>query len=188
MVILIIVLFLIPFFILFNEAKSLDKNFSLKSIFSIKSFRKEMSLIKDIIGGEWILSPDRVFYNSLAVNGKYRGRELRCEYQLPSLSGPAYLRLWFKTCIDLSEKPFSEMRGLVETGFFLTKEKYLLIAEIIPLNKFFDPENIKYLLDNLLVVAESVENKDIDKAMSVWKNIPEKCFFREYSESVLQAF
>lgn len=180
MVILIVILFCIPIIIGWREAKKLDKNISFKSIFSYRSFRKEISIVKDIINGEWTLSPDRILYQRLGVSGKYKGRDVQSEYE-PRYSRQSTDVICFKvkTSIDWREIIFSERHPLFETGYFIGDEKGDLIAYMIPLTNFFDPENIKYLLDTLLIVAESIENKDIDKAVQLWKNMPERCCFRK---------
>ncbi len=164
----------------FIAAKSLDKNISLKSVFSIKNCRNEISVIKDVINGEWTLSPDRILYRKLGVKGKYKGREVNCEYQLPYRQISARVLFWVeRPHIDIREIPSSQQKLLVETGYFTTDEKARLIVNMFPLSNFFNTENIKYLLENLLSVFESIENKNIDNALDVWKNLPERCFFRK---------
>lgn len=180
MVILIVILFCIPIVIGCMEAKKLDKNISFKSIFSYRSFRKEISIVKDIIDGEWrTLSSDRIFYQRLGVSGKYKGREIQSEYELRRRHYPEVICFKVKTSIDLRNMLFSEQNEFAETGYFMADELGYLIAYMIPLNNFFDSENIKYLLDNLLAVVEAIENKNIDNAVGIWKNIPERCFFRK---------
>lgn len=184
MVILIVILFCIPIVIMCMEAKKIDKNLSFKSIFSYKSFRKEFTIVKDIIGGEWTLSPDRIFYQRLGVSGKYKGRDIQSEYE-PRCSSyssdysPDVICFKVKTSIDWREIVLFGQHPLLDTGYFIADEKGYLIAYMIPLTNFFEPMNIRSLLDTLLIVADSLENKDIDKAVQLWKNMPEKCCFRK---------
>jgi len=279
MVILIILfMFIIPVVMVVIYLKSLDKNITFKSYFSPKSRREEISIVKDVIDGQWTSPPERIFCGTLRVSGKYKGREIHCQ----SIDGYFKIKRHYdtilfmvKTHVDICEKSLIEQKthalyfgvvgkhflgssgysvdefsgeftvqGLVEAlrgrGINLPEDseieyindniltdkglykkyselimaqenryfidninnlnknelmgfnrrlidqgdpkkspKILYIgANIWPLTNFFSHENIKNLLDNLLIVVESIENKNIDNAINAWKNASEKCFFR----------
>ena len=138
---------------------------------------QQLSLMKELIAGEWVLSPDRLFYETLRLKGSYQGRAIEFSYQL-NLSrdwDENYPHAIFSTHLSSlpDSKPLSFSKRL-SLGHGCVKASVQapgfrgLIGKKSFWNRFFTEPCLWRALESFLIVAQLVEQGQFNAAKATW--------------------
>ncbi len=147
---------------------------------------KRIVLVKEMIQGEWTLSPDRFIYSTLEIKGKYGDREIKFRYSLPGdhggdSRGTVTIEVILKQPTDT--KNYENIKRSSRLKVFRLKEfseDFFLMGIIRPpefslfwnWNKFFTLNNIKEVLKKIIDIASSLENNyEVESKIADWEKI-----------------
>ena len=130
--------------------------------------------VKDLIHGIWTLSPDRIIYNRLEIQGAYKNRAVKfgCYYDVDdSFRWSGFYcddkYFYFRVICDtsfLSKSPSSAY-----LFFYPDSLEARIKIRRFKGKSFFTSVRIKELLEKLMEVVKFVENGRIDIAVDVWE-------------------
>lgn len=125
--------------------------------------------VKDLINGAWTLSPNRLIYNTLEIEGIYKTRVVKFGCYYGEYGSYFYFRVICDTSF-LSKSPLS-IKKSTYLFFYPDSIEARIIIRWFKTKSFFTAAKINELLEKLIKVVNLVENDQVDIAVDVWESV-----------------